>query len=161
MRKVCGLAIGVMLCWGMASAQQPPVPRPAAPAGQLQPVQTQPGAAAGQGLSASDQQIAACIFMHCRNEIEIAKFAQSKIQSDEVRAFAEKMIRDHTPDCETYQRLAGNFAPVRHGDPDPAAGAPGAPPRLGTGAPPADAGSAPLPAAGAPPARTPRVGVEV
>lgn len=139
MRTVHGLAIGVMLCVGVASAQQPPVPRPAVPAGQpqpLQPLQQQPGAAAGQALSAADQQLAACIYMACRNEIEIAKFSQSKIQSEEVRAFAEKMIREHTADCETYQRLAGSFAPAHEGDLDPAAGAPGAAPRPAA-APPA------------------------
>jgi predicted outer membrane protein len=43
----------------------------------------------------------------CHNEVEIAKFVQSKLQSGEAKAFAEKMIKDHTADCEAYQKWAG------------------------------------------------------
>jgi len=67
---------------------------------------TQPG---GQ-TSSADQQIAALIFACCHNEVEIAKFAQSKLQSPDARAFAEKLVSDHTPDCESYQRWAGKLA---------------------------------------------------
>src|SRR5262245_14380853 len=112
MRKVlAGLAAALVLA-AVDQAQERPAPRPAAPGGQLQPLRQLP-APAGQAASA-DQQLAACIFMACRNEIEVAKFAQSKAHSEEVRAFAEKMIREHTPDCEAYQKLAGNLAPMHH-----------------------------------------------
>jgi predicted outer membrane protein len=41
--------------------------------------------------------------------VELAKFLQSRLQSQEAKQFAEKMIKEHTPDCEAYQRLAGNL----------------------------------------------------
>lgn len=155
MRKVfAGMAIALLLA-AAVQAQERPATRPAAPRTELQPIRPQQGGA-GQ-MASADQQLAACIFMACRNEIEVAKFAQSKSQSEEVRAFAEKMIREHTPDCEAYQKLAGNLAPLHHeGAAEPAPGAaPAAAPRPAATEPPA-AG-----AAAAPPAAAPRVGVEV
>ena len=55
-------------------------------------------------------QLAAVIYGACHNEVETAKFAQSRLQTPAAKQFAEKMIKDHTPDCEAYQRLAGNLA---------------------------------------------------
>ena len=165
MRKVIAFAAVLGLA-AAGIAQEPPAtrpaPRPAAPGGQIQPIRPLP-ATAGQAASA-DQQLAACIFLACRNEVEVAKLAQSKLQSEEVRAFAEKMIREHTPDCEAYQKLAGSLASLHHeAEPAPAGAAPpagatprpAAPPRP-AGEPPA-AGAAPAP----PPSATPRVDVEV
>jgi predicted outer membrane protein len=77
----------------------------------------QPGQQRGQltqqggQTSSADQQIAAKIHGGSHNEVEISKFAQSKLQSAEARDFAEKMVRDHTADAESYQRWAG-----KHGD---------------------------------------------
>jgi predicted outer membrane protein len=81
----------------------------------LQPGQ-QPGQPAGiaqQGgqSNSADQQIAAKIHGGSHNEVEISKFAQSKLQNKEAKAFAEKMIEDHTADAEHYQKWAG-----KHGD---------------------------------------------
>jgi putative membrane protein len=65
----------------------------------------------GQGReSLSDQEIANCVHGEASNEIEIAKLAQQKAQSEEVRKFAEQMVRDHTPGAQEMQRLAGNLA---------------------------------------------------
>jgi predicted outer membrane protein len=91
-------------------------PRPAQP-GIVQPGQPrlQPGQQAGQpGIAhqggqsnSADQQIAAIIHGGSHNEVEISKFAESKLQNKEAQAFAEKMIEDHTADAENYQKWAG------------------------------------------------------
>jgi predicted outer membrane protein len=127
-------------------AQETPQPRrPAGEVPALQPLQGTPPAAA----SASDQQIAALIFGACHNEVELAKFAQSKLQSEQARAFAEKMVREHTPDCEAYAKWAGNLA-AAYKDPVRDAADPAAAPRPAALPRPADppaAGAAPLPRA--------------
>ena len=46
-------------------------------------------------------------FFACRNEIEIAKLAEQKSQTPEIRDFAQKMVKEHTPGCQEMQRLAG------------------------------------------------------
>jgi predicted outer membrane protein len=122
--------------------QPPNAAQPGQPTRAVQPAQDQPRLAqpgqqlarqGGQSTSA-DQQIAALIFACCHNEVEVSKFAQSKLQSAEARAFAEKMVAHHTPDCESYQRWAGKQAASTALKPDdeaPAAelraGQPGAP----------------------------------
>lgn len=94
-------------------AAQPGVVQPGQP--RLQPGQqpVQPAGIARQGgqSNSADQQIAAKIHGGSHNEVEISKFAQSKLQNKEARAFAEKMIEDHTADAENYQKWAG-----KHGD---------------------------------------------
>jgi len=111
---------------GQATQPGRVVGQPAQP-GTIQPVQpgrvtTQPGtltpgqpAQGGQHASA-DQQIAACVYGECHNEIEIAKLAESKAQSEEVRDFAQKMVSDHTPGCQEMQRLAGQLVSDTHGE---------------------------------------------
>jgi predicted outer membrane protein len=72
--------------------------------------QTQLTQAGHQGHSGTaDQQIAACVYGECHNEIEIAKLAESKAQNQEVRDFAQRMVRDHSPGCQEMQRLAGDL----------------------------------------------------
>lgn len=66
-------------------------------------------AAAGAATGA-DQQIAALIFGESHNEIELAKFVQQKLQGEEAKQFAAKMIREHQPGCDAMKRLAGNLA---------------------------------------------------
>jgi len=105
-RILSGLTIAGFLLVVTAQAQERQPLRP------LQGVGAAPPAA-----MVSDQQIAALIHGVCHNEIEVAKFAQDKLQSPEVRAFAEKMIREHTADCEAYGKLAGNLVTARQ---DPA-----------------------------------------
>lgn len=93
------------------TAGQPKAGQPLQPGQPLTPAQpargqlTQP---AGQPATA-DQQIAAKIHGCANNEIELSKFAQTKLQSAEARAFAEKMVRDHSADAESYQRWAGRL----------------------------------------------------
>jgi predicted outer membrane protein len=138
MRKLLAAVVATGLFCGIALAQQrdnpanqpqatqpqttQPQTRPAQP-GQLQPGQTarpaqpgQPGQPGQQGqTSSADQQIAACIYGECHNEIEIAKFAESKAQNDEVREFAQRMVRDHSASCEEMKRAAGQLADASHG----------------------------------------------
>jgi len=59
--------------------------------------------------SRSDQEIAACVYGEASNEIEIAKLAQQKAQSEEVREFAQQMIKEHSPGAQEMQQLAGNL----------------------------------------------------
>jgi len=123
---------------GQATAGQAAPGTPAQPGRVVgQPVQPAPGGRVIQGQavpvgqplqgqagqsSSSDQQIAACVHGECSNEIEIAKLAQSKAQSEEVRNFAEKMIKDHSPGCQEMQRLAGNLASGHQQQPQAAGG---------------------------------------
>jgi predicted outer membrane protein len=100
-----GLATVVALTCGISFAQQ---------AGQ-QPGAVRPQAGQSTQASNADQQIAALIFGACHNEVETAKFAQSRLQTSAAKQFAEKMIKDHTPDCEVYHRWAGNLANAHEG----------------------------------------------
>jgi len=58
----------------------------------------------------SDQEIAACIYGEAANEIEIAKLAESKAQNEEVRNFAQQMVKDHTPGRDEMKQQAGPLA---------------------------------------------------
>src|SRR5439155_1642186 len=82
--------------------------QPGQPGQQRQP--GQPGQQRQGQASRRDQEIAACIYGEVSNEIEIAKLAQQKAQSEEVRVFAQQMVRDHTPGAQEMQKLAGNLA---------------------------------------------------
>lgn len=103
------------------SQQQPGQQQPGQP-NQLQPRQQnqlQPGQqgqqrgqfAGQQGQHGmADQQIAAVVSGCAENEIEISKMAQSKAQSQEVKQFAEQMVRDHSPGYQEMKQLAGPLA---------------------------------------------------
>src|SRR5262245_24088747 len=97
-----GLFCGVTLAQNAQREVQPAQPgaaqpRPAvAPRQPVQPGQPgQPGQQLGQQgqPGTADQQIAACVYGACKNEIELAKFAESKAKTDEVREFAQRMVR--------------------------------------------------------------------
>jgi len=65
----------------------------------------------GQGReSRSDQEIATCVYGEASNEIEIAKLAEQRAHNQEVRQFAQQMVKDHSPGAQEMQRLAGNLA---------------------------------------------------
>jgi predicted outer membrane protein len=55
----------------------------------------------------SDQQIAALLFGCARNEVEISTLAEEKATSEEVKAFAAMMVKDHSPGLEKLKELAG------------------------------------------------------
>jgi putative membrane protein len=89
---------------------QPAQPGQANQFNQNQFGQIQPGQQGRQDQAAhSDQEIAACISFECANEIAVAKLAEQKAQSDEVKKFAQQMVRDHSPGCQEMQQLAGQL----------------------------------------------------
>jgi len=67
----------------------------------------QGGEQGGQRAQWSDAQIAALLAGGNRNEIEISKFAQDKLQTDDAKEFAAMMIKEHTPVLQKLQQLAG------------------------------------------------------
>jgi predicted outer membrane protein len=112
-----GLTIFAALL-GVSLAQEPRQPQPLRPGAdnqarpgadnpsRLSPLQ---GGVNGQA-STPDQQIAAFILGGAHNEVELAKFSQQRLQTQQARAFAEKMIRDHSADCEAFEKFAGHLA---------------------------------------------------
>jgi predicted outer membrane protein len=110
---------------GLRDPAQPPAAREALRGGA--PAQTSRG----------DQEIAAIKLAFCRNELELAKLASQKAESDEVKQFAAKMVKEHTEGCGNLEKWAGNLAAAggradrpapadrREADERPAAGAPG------------------------------------
>jgi predicted outer membrane protein len=96
-----GLVATFTLAVGIATAQNAP-PRVAQPVG-------------AQGSNA-DQQIAACIYGLEHNEVEISKFAESRLQSPEAKQFAQQMVKDHTQDGDQYKQIAGNLINAQGGD---------------------------------------------
>lgn len=65
--------------------------------------------ASAKTASHGDQQIAALLWGCCKNEIEISRFALDRLQTEQAKAFAEKMIREHSQGCEKIQQIAGNL----------------------------------------------------
>jgi predicted outer membrane protein len=99
------------------------------------------GAPGREGASQQgDQQIAAVLYLGCRNHIEIAQFAQDKLTNEQAKEFAQKMVSDHSPGCEKLKELAGNLVSEQPGGglERGAPGRPGAAPsrRPGAGAAP-------------------------
>lgn len=105
----CSLLAALALA-GTALAQKTVDPdRPDAPA---RPAAAAParGAAVEVKVASADQQIAALLANCCKNQVEISKFAQDRLQSDSAKQFAEKMVADHTEACEKLAKFAGNTA---------------------------------------------------
>jgi putative membrane protein len=106
--------------------RQPGVPRQAGQFGAAGQQATGQQATGQQG--SSDQQIAACVYGKCHNEIELSKLAESKAQSEEVKNFAQRMVKDHTPGCQKMQQMAGQLINDQgHAGQNGQAGAEGAP----------------------------------
>ncbi|MEX2175334.1 MAG: DUF4142 domain-containing protein [Pirellulaceae bacterium] len=135
MRKVTGWMMASALVVGVGGSVFGQTERPREGAAGAQP---RAGAAAGQRegsaasrpgqnaqSSQSDQQIAAVLLACCKNEVELAKFAQQKATSEEVKQFAEMLVKDHMPMCKKLEQAAGSLAAARPGAEGeaPAAGA--------------------------------------
>lgn len=116
MRIVHGLSLVLVVALaGTALAQ-----RPADPANPTRPAAGRPAAgveveAATAQASTADEQIAALLYACCRNEVEISKFAQNRLQSEAARQFAEQMIAEHTAACQKLEKFAGNAVDARLG----------------------------------------------
>jgi predicted outer membrane protein len=104
MRVIYGLSAIAVVTWvSLALAQVRDPVRPATPAPGARPV----AAAPAQAGWTADQQIAALLYNGCRNEVEISKFAQEKLQSNEAQKFAERMVAEHEEACQKLAKFAG------------------------------------------------------
>lgn len=85
--------------------------QPGQPGQPGQPARRQPGQAA-QGDTVGDGQLAACLIIDNHKEIALAQFAHEKSQNEQVKAFAEKMARDHQQFIQQLQETAtsGGFS---------------------------------------------------
>jgi uncharacterized protein (DUF305 family) len=103
--SILGMAIPLVVMAGLVSAQERRAPEDAtrAPAA----AQARPAAGTAQA-SQADQEIAAVKLAMCRNEVELAKLASQKAQSDEVKQFAAKMVKEHTEGCAKLEKWAGS-----------------------------------------------------
>jgi predicted outer membrane protein len=98
---------------GIIDAQQPQPPRAAQPGVQ---VQVQPGAPRttnqpvqpGQraGWQSNDQTLATCVSIDNQEEVALAKYAQSKASSDDVKEFTDMLIKDHQAFLQKLDRFA-------------------------------------------------------
>jgi predicted outer membrane protein len=106
-------------------AQRPPGGQPNQPSTQQAQSQRAPGAAAqqqqslqqrarlnqtqqaSQSQSSVDSQLAACLAIDNQKEIVLAQFASQKTQNEEVKAFAQMMIKDHGNFLKELQAVAG------------------------------------------------------
>ena len=59
-----------------------------------------------RGGKSADQQIAAMLYNCCKNDLELSKFAQDRLQNEQVREFAEKMIAEHQAACDKLAKFA-------------------------------------------------------
>ncbi len=102
--SILGMAVPFVVMAGLVSAQERRAPEDAtrAPAA----AESRPAAGTAQS-SQSDQEIAAVKLAMCRNEVELAKLASQKAQSDEVKQFAAKMVKEHTAACAKLEKWAG------------------------------------------------------
>jgi putative membrane protein len=57
--------------------------------------------------SATDAQLAACLIVDNQNEIALSQLALQRAQSDEVKQFAQQMIKDHEQMLSNLQQVAG------------------------------------------------------
>ena len=98
MRCIHGLSLlAVLGLVSIASAQQA---RPDAPVRRA-PVETN----ARQNVV--DHQLAAIVHNCNHNAVELAKFAQKKLKSDDAKEFAATMIKEHQAACDKFKKLAG------------------------------------------------------
>lgn len=113
MRSVYGWSMLAVMCLAsVALAQVRDEPRPASRPGAQRPGAAPvaaPGAIGNQAQGTPDQQIAATLWAANRNEVELAKLAQQKAQSDSVKEFAATAIKDHTQAADKFARAAGNL----------------------------------------------------
>jgi predicted outer membrane protein len=113
MRIIYGLSAIAAIAWvSLAVAQNREPARPAAPG--ARPAAAAPAAGVRPAAAApvqvawtADQQIAALLYNCCRNEVEISKFAQDKLQSNEAQKFAERMVAEHEAACQKLAKFAG------------------------------------------------------
>jgi predicted outer membrane protein len=105
--------------WAQEVKQDPK--KPVRPEGAIQ--SNQPGARTSATQSSrGDSQIAACLAIENQGEIDLGKFAAERASNEEVKKFAEMMVKDHTAFLAKLRR----FTPTQASTDNrlPAAGAP-------------------------------------
>jgi hypothetical protein len=60
-----------------------------------------------------EQEVAALLAACNRNEVEVAKFAMDKLQSDEAKELATMLVKEHTAAAEKFEQLAGQTGQIR------------------------------------------------
>lgn len=99
---VCGAAL-VSAGFGIAQDRQA---QPAKQPGQTQ----QSGQTAEAGQRAqwqnADQTLATCVAIDNQEEVALAKFAQDKVQHEDVKKFAKMMVEDHQAFLQKLQRFS-------------------------------------------------------
>ena len=102
MRRGIGWMAAFVMLPAVCFAQEPrPVDRPTLPPGTR--------VAAPGAVVTPDQQIAALLYSANRNEVEFSQFAETKLQSEEAKAFAAKMVKTHQPAVEKFGKWAGSL----------------------------------------------------
>jgi predicted outer membrane protein len=114
-----GAAMAGLVIAGVAIAQQPQQQQQQGqqPGQQLQLQQRQPQGQIQQRVNRpvtqanqTDAQLAACLLIDNHNEVAIARLAQQRAKSEDVKKFATQMVEDHSKFIDKLQPFAGNFA---------------------------------------------------
>ena len=106
MRVIYGFSAIAAVVWvSLALAQNREPTRPAA--GARPAAATAAAAVIAAPTWTADQQIAACLYYGCRNEVEISKFAAERLQSSDLKQFAERMATEHEEACQKLAKVAG------------------------------------------------------
>ncbi|MBL8829098.1 MAG: DUF4142 domain-containing protein [Planctomycetaceae bacterium] len=138
-----GLVAGLVLVGGIVYSQQRQDEQPPANQQQTQrnqsgqtggqtgqPGQTgqagQQGNQSGQTGNRNDAMFAACLFLENHNEVVLGQFAQQRATNQQVKQFAETMVKDHTEFMQrlqpiaqmTIESIARDQSPARNGDND-------------------------------------------
>ena len=96
-----------------AVAQNSPAPNRREPAKQPEPTRE-----AGR-MNSQDAHFAACLILGSQNEIVIAKLAEQRSQSPEVKEFAQMIQKDHQQCITNLEKIAGNLTPNRRSAKEP------------------------------------------
>lgn len=73
------------------------------------------GQFAQRGISETDQELAQCLLVDDRVEIQLARMAQERASSDDVKEFAKTLIDDHAKAVEELQQFAGMGRQMQQG----------------------------------------------
>lgn len=102
------LFVAMALVAPILAQQAQPQLRQRQPGQAPQPAQGRPVAGQERNAQANmlDQHIAACLIIGNNEEIQLNEFAQKQTGNDDVREFAEMMIKDHTKFVSQLQKFA-------------------------------------------------------
>jgi predicted outer membrane protein len=102
MRKVATLAIALATA-GMIAASMQGQDLPGQRREAAKPIISSPMGTA----NSADAQLAACLIVDNQGEIALGKLSQQRAKDKDVKAFGEKMVKDHTDFMQQLERFAG------------------------------------------------------